>query len=81
MYDVSTCPLCGQLMWNGRCENIDCKFNQLKDGDRIISPIDNEVTEFMVDEDGIFIWLGKSQHSPPLSSTQPIFTFISARKM
>ena len=27
MYDVSTCPLCGQLMWNGRCENIDCKYH------------------------------------------------------
>lgn len=27
MYDVSTCPLCGQLMWNERCENIDCKYH------------------------------------------------------
>ena len=34
-------------------------FNQLKDGGRIISPIDNEVTEFMVDEDGDFYLAGK----------------------
>ena len=25
MYDVSRCPLCGELMWNGRCENLDCQ--------------------------------------------------------
>lgn len=56
-------------------------FNQLKDGDRIISPIDNEVTNLWLMKMGIFIWLGKSQHSPPLSSTQPIFIFITARKM
>lgn len=24
MYDVKTCPLCGQLMFNGKCENPDC---------------------------------------------------------
>ena len=24
MYDVETCPECGALMWNGRCENPDC---------------------------------------------------------
>lgn len=39
-------------------------FNQLKDGDRIISPIDNEVTEIMVDEDGDFYLAGKISAFP-----------------
>lgn len=24
MYDASICPLCGSVMWNGVCENLDC---------------------------------------------------------
>lgn len=27
MYDVTRCPACGELMWNGRCENTDCYFH------------------------------------------------------
>lgn len=27
MYDVTVCPLCGELMWNGKCENKDCKYH------------------------------------------------------
>ena len=27
MYEVKVCPLCGSLMWNGRCENKDCKYH------------------------------------------------------
>ena len=27
MYDVSRCPLCGELMWNGLCENLDCQYH------------------------------------------------------
>lgn len=27
-YEVTgECPLCGNLMWNGRCENPDCKYH------------------------------------------------------
>ena len=24
---VTTCPLCGQLMFNGECENPDCRYH------------------------------------------------------
>lgn len=27
MYDCTRCPLCGELMWNGQCENRDCKYH------------------------------------------------------
>lgn len=27
MYDVETCPERGALMWNGRCENLDCIYH------------------------------------------------------
>lgn len=27
MYEVTTCPLCGQLMFNGECENQDCRYH------------------------------------------------------
>ena len=27
MYEVRRCPLCGELMWNGECENRDCKYH------------------------------------------------------
>lgn len=26
-YDVCRCPRCGQLMFNGQCENLDCKYH------------------------------------------------------
>lgn len=26
-YEVETCPECGELMWNGRCENPECKYH------------------------------------------------------
>lgn len=26
-YEVGRCPKCGELMWNGRCENPDCKYH------------------------------------------------------
>lgn len=26
-YEVQRCPICGALMWNGRCENVDCYFH------------------------------------------------------
>lgn len=26
-YEVSDCPKCGNLMWNGQCENIDCEYH------------------------------------------------------
>ncbi|MFG6324449.1 MAG: hypothetical protein K1W41_24685 [Lachnospiraceae bacterium] len=34
-YEVSTCPKCGNLMWNGQCENIDCGYHwhPMEDGD------------------------------------------------
>jgi hypothetical protein len=27
VYEVTTCPLCGQLMFNGECENPDCRYH------------------------------------------------------
>lgn len=24
---TGTCPECGSLMWNGQCENLDCKYH------------------------------------------------------
>lgn len=27
LYEVTTCPICGSAMWNGRCENSDCYFH------------------------------------------------------
>lgn len=27
MYDCRICPLCGDLMWNGKCENPDCHYH------------------------------------------------------
>ena len=27
MYECTWCPLCGELMWNGQCENLDCKYH------------------------------------------------------
>ena len=27
LYEVKSCPLCGELMWNGKCENRDCKYH------------------------------------------------------
>lgn len=27
VYDCTRCPLCGALMWNGQCENRDCKYH------------------------------------------------------
>lgn len=34
IYQVSTCPRCGELMWNGQCENRDCPLHwyPLEDG-------------------------------------------------
>lgn len=34
-YEVSTCPKCGSLMWNGQYENIDCGYHwhPMEDGD------------------------------------------------
>ncbi len=26
-YYIETCPLCGELMWNGQCENLDCEYH------------------------------------------------------
>lgn len=26
-YEYETCLLCGQGMWNGQCENPDCKYH------------------------------------------------------
>lgn len=26
-YDAKRCPECGELMWNGLCENRDCKYH------------------------------------------------------
>lgn len=43
-------------------------FNELKHGDKIISPIDNEVTEFWIDKDGEKYLAGKK-------SLFPIFQF------
>lgn len=25
--EVSTCPECGSVMWNGLCENKECKYH------------------------------------------------------
>ena len=27
VYDCTRCPLCGELMWNGQCENLDCQYH------------------------------------------------------
>lgn len=27
MYEWERCPSCGELMWNGRCENLDCDYH------------------------------------------------------
>jgi hypothetical protein len=35
-------------------------FNNLKNGDLIISPIDNEVTQFYIDKDGLKYLSGKT---------------------
>lgn len=26
-YEIGRCPKCGELMWNGRCENPDCEYH------------------------------------------------------
>lgn len=26
-YECTTCPNCGELMWNGCCENPDCYYH------------------------------------------------------
>lgn len=39
-------------------------FNQLKNGDKIISPIDNEVTGFLIDKDGDFYLTGECSAFP-----------------
>ena len=26
-YDATICPECGAVMWNGRCEDPDCKYH------------------------------------------------------
>ncbi len=26
-YETTTCPECGNVMWNGRCENTDCEYH------------------------------------------------------
>lgn len=26
-YYAEICPLCGSILWNGRCENPDCYFH------------------------------------------------------
>lgn len=26
-YEFQECPLCGQGMWNGRCEDPDCEYH------------------------------------------------------
>lgn len=26
-YYAEPCPLCGQTMWNGQCENPDCEYH------------------------------------------------------
>lgn len=26
-YECKRCPKCGELMWNGRCENLDCEYH------------------------------------------------------
>lgn len=27
MYHAEPCPLCGETLWNGRCENPDCHYH------------------------------------------------------
>lgn len=27
MYEIEICPICGELMYNGRCENKDCHYH------------------------------------------------------
>ena len=56
-------------------------FNQLKDGDRIISPIDNEVTEIMVDEDGDFYLDGKVSAFPTSQFDPADFYIYFGEKM
>ena len=43
-------------------------FEELKHGDKIISPIDNEVTEFFIDKDG-------DKYLASQSSAYPYFQF------
>ena len=26
-YHAEVCPLCGEIMWNGRCESLDCRYH------------------------------------------------------
>lgn len=26
-YEATRCPLCGEVMWNGVCENRDCEYH------------------------------------------------------
>lgn len=37
MYQAEECPLFGQTLWNGRCENTDCHYH--------CHPKDNEEDE------------------------------------
>lgn len=32
-YEAEACPECGELMWNGECENPDCKYHWIPKGD------------------------------------------------
>ena len=27
MYQAEPCPLCGETLWNGKCENPDCHYH------------------------------------------------------
>ena len=43
MYDAKPCPACGAILWNGRCENPDCKYHrQQKAEDEICAEEDVE---------------------------------------
>lgn len=32
-YEATTCPECGSTIWNGRCENPDCKYHWHPEGE------------------------------------------------
>lgn len=32
-YEATTCPECGSTIWNGRCENQDCKYHWHPEGE------------------------------------------------
>lgn len=46
LYECRRCPLCDNLMWNGRCENIDCEYHWYPMEDEIEVDTNNKLDNY-----------------------------------